>query len=114
MLFLARRDRWACVFCGKPTEIETVTVEHFVLITAGGNSHLANLSLAHEECNAAASHLSVREKVEMAVRIRCTPARNAERPPAGAACLDSASSVPEGDVGAAYATDRAAPSCASS
>ena len=48
MLFLARRDRWASVFCRKPTEIETVTVEHFVPITAGGNSHLANLSLAHE------------------------------------------------------------------
>lgn len=84
VLSLARRDGWACVFCGKPTEIETVTVEHFVPITAGGSSHMANLSLAHKECNAAASHLSVREKVEMAVRNRCAPARDAESPPAGA------------------------------
>lgn len=91
VLSLARRDGWACVFCGTPTEIETVTIEHFVPITAGGNSHLTNLSLAHKECNAAASHLSVREKVEMAVRIRCTPASDAERLPAGAARLDSAS-----------------------
>ena len=87
VLSLARRDGWACVFCGKPTEIETVTVEHFVPITAGGTSHMANLSLAHKECNAAASHLSVREKVELAVRNRCTPARNAEGPPAGTARL---------------------------
>ena len=88
---LAQRDGWACVFCGKPTEIETVTVEHFVPITAGGTSHMANLSLAHKECNAAASHLSVREKVELAVRKRCTPARNAEGPPAGTARLDPVS-----------------------
>ena len=84
VLSLAKRDGWACVYCGKPTEIETVTVEHFVPITAGGNSHLANLSLAHKECNAAASHLSVREKVELAVRKRCAPAREAEQPVAAA------------------------------
>ena len=91
MLSLARRDGWACVFCGKPTEIETVTVEHFVPITAGGTSHMANLSLAHKECNAAASYFSVREKVEMVVRNRCMPAMAAERPPAGGARLDAAS-----------------------
>ena len=91
VLSLARRDGWACVFCGKPTEIETVTVEHFVPITAGGTSHMANLSLTHKECNAAASHLSVREKVEMAVRNRCRTAMDAECPPAGAARLDAAS-----------------------
>ena len=91
VLSLVRRHGWACVFCGKPTEIETVTVEHFVPVTAGGNSHMANLSLAHKECNAAASHLSVREKVELAVRNRCAPARDAERPSAGAARLDPAS-----------------------
>jgi len=55
-----------------------VTIEHFVPITAGGTSHLANLSLAHKECNAGASHLSVRQKVEMAVRNRRMPAMDAE------------------------------------
>jgi len=85
VLSLARRDGWACVFCGKATEIETVTVEHFVPITAGGTSHLANLSLAHKECNAGASHLSVREKVEMAVRNRCAPAMDAGSPATEAA-----------------------------
>jgi len=85
VLSLARRDGWACVFCGKATEIETVTVEHFVPITAGGTSHLANLSLAHKECNAGASHLSVREKVEMAVRNRRMPAMDAEGPATDAA-----------------------------
>lgn len=91
VLSLARRDGCACVFCGKPTEIETVTVEHFVPVTAGSTSHMADLSLAHKECNAATSRLSAREKVEMAVRNRCAPGRNAEHRPAGAACLDPAS-----------------------
>ena len=65
-----------------------MTVEHFVPITAGGSSHMANLSLAHKECNAAASRLSVREKVEMAVRNRCPLARDAEGLLVGAARLD--------------------------
>ena len=52
---------------------------------------MANMSLAHKECNAAASHLSVREKVELVVRNRCAPARGAERPMTGAARLDPAS-----------------------
>jgi len=88
VLSLARRDGWACVFCGKPTEIETVTIEHFVPITSGGTSHMANLSLAHKDCNAEASHLSVREKIEMAVRNRCAPVSDAETPPTGPARLD--------------------------
>ena len=88
VLSLARRDGWACVFCGKPTEIETVTIEHFVPVTSGGTSHMANLSLAHKDCNAGASHLSVREKIEMAVRNRCGPARDAETPPPGSGRLD--------------------------
>jgi hypothetical protein len=85
VLSLARRDGWACVFCGKATEIETVTIEHFVPITSGGTSHMANLSLAHKECNAGASHLSVREKIEMAVRNRRTPAMDAADPAIDAA-----------------------------
>ena len=68
---LAQRDGWGCVFCGAATEVETVTIEHFVPLTAGGNSHMANLSLAHRDCNAVASHLSVRQKIEMIVRRRC-------------------------------------------
>ncbi len=85
VLSLAQRDGWACVFCGKATEIETVTIEHFVPITSGGTSHMANLSLAHKECNAGASHLSVREKIEMAVRNRRMPAMDAKHPATDAA-----------------------------
>ena len=88
VLSLARRDGWACVYCGTPTEIETVTIEHFVPITAGGTSHPANLSLAHKECNAEASHLSVREKIEMAVRNRPRPGMDAGSPAADSARLD--------------------------
>ena len=37
---------------------------------------MANLGLAHKECNALASHLSVREKIEMAFRLRASGGLN--------------------------------------
>ena len=88
ILSLVQRDGWSCVFCGVPTDIETVTIEHFVPVTSGGNSHMANLSLAHRDCNAEASHLSVREKIEMIVRRRCQPMVETGSAPAEAALLN--------------------------
>ncbi len=84
-------QRVGCVFCGKPTEVETMMAEHFVPITAEGTSLMANLSLAYKECNAAVTDLSVREKVERTVRNRRAPARDAERSPTDATHLDPAS-----------------------
>lgn len=70
ILSLAQRDGWGCCYCPTALDMETATIEHFVPITAGGNSHMANLSLACRPCNNAASHLPVRAKIEMAIRNR--------------------------------------------
>lgn len=70
---LAARDGWACCYCLIPLDMETATIEHFMAITSGGTSHMANLSLACEPCNRAAGHLSVRAKIELAMQKRSAP-----------------------------------------
>lgn len=71
ILSLAQRDGWNCVYCGVLTDIETASIEHLLSITHGGNSHLSNLSIACDDCNKLAGHLSVREKIELAIKMRC-------------------------------------------
>jgi len=68
ILSLAERDGWRCCYCTTTLDVETVTIEHFVPVTSGGNSHMANLSLCCHSCNAEASHMPVRAKIEMALR----------------------------------------------
>lgn len=67
---LAERDGWTCVYCGKELAEHTATIEHFVALTHGGPDHPANQLLACSSCNRRASHLSVREKVEVAIKGR--------------------------------------------
>lgn len=67
---VVERDGWKCAYCGGELSEETATLEHFVSRTHGGPDHLANIVLAHGHCNAEADHLSVREKIEMIVRLR--------------------------------------------
>lgn len=70
---LEARDGRLCVYCGKRTDIDDATIEHFVAKTHGGPDHLANLMLAHQVCNRLASHLSAREKIEAIVKMRSAP-----------------------------------------
>jgi hypothetical protein len=67
---LAARDGANCVYCGCGLTIDDATIEHFVAVTHGGPDHPANLTLACRPHNTEAGHLSVREKVEMALRLR--------------------------------------------
>lgn len=67
---LAARDGWGCAYCPDALTEETATIEHFLSRTHGGTNHLANLGLACDPCNQKVSHLSVREKIEMAVKGR--------------------------------------------
>lgn len=67
---LAERDGTGCLYCGVPLMIDTATIEHVVSVTHGGPSHPANLALACRPCNQEASHLSAREKIEIAIRKR--------------------------------------------
>lgn len=70
ILSLAERDGWTCCYCPTVLDMEAATIEHFMPITSGGNSHMANLSLACKPCNEEAGHMPVRAKIEMAIRNR--------------------------------------------
>lgn len=78
ILSLAERDGWDCCYCPTPLDVETATIEHFVPITSGGNSHMANLSLSCQPCNTEAGHMPVRAKIEMAIRNRVKELEHAE------------------------------------
>lgn len=62
---LLNRDGFSCFYCGLHLEDGKETVEHLFSINQGGKNHIANLALAHFECNKEASHLSVVEKVKL-------------------------------------------------
>lgn len=64
---LMARDGDTCAYCGQPLNHDTATIEHFVALTSGGPNHMANKMLACVDCNSTASHLSVREKLELAI-----------------------------------------------
>jgi 5-methylcytosine-specific restriction endonuclease McrA len=65
---LIERDGNGCFFCsldfGGGNE-HRPTLEHLLSISDGGNNHLSNLCLAHEDCNKAAANLSIVEKVKL-------------------------------------------------
>lgn len=64
------RDGDTCPFCGHAMPADDMTLEHFVPLATGGSNHLSNLLAAHEDCNKRASHLSVRQKIELIVTMR--------------------------------------------
>jgi hypothetical protein len=65
---IAQRDGWICSYCPTVLTEETATREHFLSKTHGGSDHLANLGLSCGPCNEKVNHLSVREKIEIAIR----------------------------------------------
>ena len=67
---LADRDGWSCMYCGKILDADTATIEHIVPIARSGFDGKPNMTLACVECNRAVGHMSVREKVEYALRHR--------------------------------------------
>jgi hypothetical protein len=62
---LRKRDGGACFFCHLPVAVEDESVEHLVNLTHGGPDHIVNMALAHRDCNRAAGHLSLMEKIQM-------------------------------------------------
>lgn len=64
---LADRDGAACIYCGRPLDAGTATIEHVFPIASGGTDHLANLALACEQCNAAAGSLPPAQKIALAI-----------------------------------------------
>lgn len=67
---LVARDGCGCMYCDVPLSLDEATIEHVVPITSGGTNHLANKALACDPHNKAAGHMSAREKLEFAIRIR--------------------------------------------
>ena len=67
---IVARDGNTCVYCGVALAADVATIEHIVPVSAGGPNHLSNKTLACRECNAEAGHMSVREKIELAIRKR--------------------------------------------
>ena len=64
MVTVALRDGENCFYCHKPLH-EDRSLEHLLSLTFGGSNHLANMVLAHRECNEAAGNKSVREKLQI-------------------------------------------------
>lgn len=63
---IKKRDGDGCFFCCDPFTAERPeTVEHLLAITSGGSNGIANLALAHEDCNMAAGNMAVMDKVRM-------------------------------------------------
>jgi hypothetical protein len=67
---LVKRDGAGCVYCNCVLSIDSATVEQLVPIASGGTNHLQNKTLACHQCNGEAGHLSVREKIELAIAKR--------------------------------------------
>lgn len=67
---LAERDGQECFYCGKEMKVNTETLEHLLPINKGGNNHMANLALCHEECNKRAGHMDVVAKIKLRDNLR--------------------------------------------
>lgn len=74
VLRILDRDGGDCFFCGDQLA-DDVTIEHLVPIAHGGPNHISNLVCAHATCNREAGHLSVAEKVALAVVKRTAKVR---------------------------------------
>lgn len=68
---LRSRDGTECFYCGLDVDDEEVTLEHLLAIKDGGTSNLANLVLAHRQCNELAADLPVIGKVKLRESMRC-------------------------------------------
>lgn len=67
---IAMRDGWECMYCGNTLNKETATIEHIVALATRGTEHIANMSLACSYCNNAVGNMSVRQKLEFALKNR--------------------------------------------
>ena len=69
---IVARDGNGCMYCNASLSVDVATIEHVVSITSGGTNHLANKALPCTECNKEAGHLSVRQKIELAIATRAS------------------------------------------
>lgn len=67
---IKKRDGDCCFYCkNKFSEEGKPTIEHLLPLSKGGSNGIANLALAHEECNLMAADLDIVEKVRLRERM---------------------------------------------
>lgn len=62
---LLARDGDKCFYCREPMDELDMTIEHLLAKAHGGSNAMANLVLAHSECNRKAGKLSLVEKLAL-------------------------------------------------
>lgn len=67
---LIDRDGNECFYCGKMMTAKEMTTEHIFSINQGGTNHIANMTLAHFECNQKAGHMTVVDKIKLRDKLR--------------------------------------------
>jgi hypothetical protein len=77
---LRDRDGDHCWFCGGHTTATDSNVEHLINISDGGTNALANLVLAHTDCNTKAGNMTLAKKLELRAELR---ARDTDGSPKG-------------------------------
>lgn len=74
---LLERDGDNCFYCGKSLG-DDITLEHLINLSAGGINTLANMVLAHEQCNFDTKTMTLAEKVNFAIKNRCVEVHEQE------------------------------------
>jgi hypothetical protein len=67
---LRQRDGDNCWFCGDALELAPHNIEHLINISDGGTNALANLVLAHTDCNTKAGNKTLAQKLELRAALR--------------------------------------------
>lgn len=50
-LYVYERDKYHCLFCGKPVNKNVITIDHLIPIDCGGTDDSWNLATMHRYCN---------------------------------------------------------------
>ena len=76
---LRKRDGDLCWFCGRSMTSFDSNIEHLIAVSHGGTNALANLVLAHTECNTRAGNMPVHKKLELRAKLHATTPRRDRR-----------------------------------
>ena len=66
---ILKRDGDACFYCGLKLR-DDITLEHLIDLSKGGKNKLANMVLAHNECNGAVNGMGLSDKIKWAINKR--------------------------------------------
>jgi len=61
---LCKEHDWKCAYCGKKLNSKTITRDHIVPLTKGGNDYIENIAPACLHCNVSKSNKIIEEFME--------------------------------------------------